>query len=711
MDDIRTERAFDPDERYGQDVKLPERTGNEQERQNVLRKLESWWQECRAMHAENRQQMIIDADFYDGDQFDEETRAVLEGRNQAPLVYNIIHPTIQWVVGTERRTRIDWKVLGRGPEDQNMAEVKTDTMKYVSDTNNAGWMRSVAFKDAVIVGVGWTEEFLRTDVLEEEIGVRHQDWKQMWWDPFSRALDMSDCRYIFRAKDLDVDVAITMFPEHAQVLNSQAREFGDSDMDDIEGASEDLPSMFYNSESRKAKAQMYLGGVTSTETTTRARVRVIECEFKRTVAAKRIRSLAREFDDLHGATFDPQNPDPRVEEGKRRGVISLIDGVTDRVWKAFFVPGTLLGLAPLQYRHGKFSFTPIWCYRRHRDGMPYGLIRQVRDPQEDYNKRRGKALFAMSVNRVLYEEDAFSEDDEDDMLDETAKPNGRIRLRSNALAAGKIRIDEPLDVAQGHLNLAEQSKTQILETVGVTRDNLGQESSASSGKAILAKQQQGAVVTAEVFDNYRLAIKLSGQKTLQLIEQYMLVPKVIRVLGDDQKPKFVEINQPYVDPWTGQVLFNNDIAASQADFIVDQQDYRETMRMAMAEQLFEMIGRLPPEMAIQFLDLPIDLSDIPNKHEWVARIRKFNGMDAEPLTAEQENDQRAAAERARRAEELQQEVIAAKARRDNAAASEAEARAANQRLQGKAQAIDVAGLAAASVPLVPAADRLYQAPT
>ena len=159
------------------------------------------------------------------------------------------------------------------------------------------------------------------------------------------------------------------------------------------------------------------------------------------------------------------------------------------------------------------------------------------------------------------------------------------------------------------------------------------------------------------------------------------------------------------------MLFNNDIAASQADFIVDQQDYRETMRMAMAEQLFEMIGRLPPEMAIQFLDLPIDLSDIPNKHEWVARIRKFNGMDAEPLTAEQENDQRAAAERARRAEELQQEVIAAKARRDNAAASEAEARAANQRLQGKAQAIDVAGLAAASVPLVPAADRLYQAPT
>ncbi len=392
-------------------------------------------------------------------------------------------------------------------------------------------------------------------------------------------------------------------------------------------------------------------------------------------------------------------------------MISLIDGVTDRVWKAFVGPGTLLGLAPLQYRHGKFSFTPIWCYRRHRDGMPYGLIRQVRDPQEDYNKRRGKALFAMSVNRVLYEEDAFSEDDEDDMLDETAKPNGRIRLRSNALAAGKIRIDEPLDVAQGHLNLAEQSKTQILETVGVTRDNLGQESSASSGKAILAKQQQGAVVTAEVFDNYRLAIKLSGQKTLQLIEQYMLVPKVIRVLGDDQKPKFVEINQPYVDPWTGQVLFNNDIAASQADFIVDQQDYRETMRMAMAEQLFEMHRSVA---ARDGNPIP-GPANRPIRHPEQARV----GF---PHSQVQRNGRGAADCRAGKRSARRRRTgtpcggTAAGSDRGKSPPRQrggvkAEARAANQRLQGKAQAIDVAGLAAASVPLVPAADRLYQAPT
>ncbi len=715
MDEIRTEPAFDPDSRYtgpggvflqGLPPAKTNAKANAEEVRRVLSQLEDWFQEGRDMHADNRREQFIDSDFYDGDQIDPETRAELEDRNQAPLVYNIIHPTIQWVVGTERRTRIDWKVLPRGSEDVGAASAKTSLLKFTSDANNAGWERSAAFKDAVRVGVGWTEEFLRTDALEEEVGIRHQRWQEMWWDPFSRAANAQDCRWMDRSKYTDLDYAIAMWPDHAPALRAAAVQFAEAEEDQVDEW--DLPSIFMQAHRRDDPRKRFLG-VTGGTNRWRTRVRIHETWFKRPKVQRRVRALVDSYSDLNGSVFDPSEELPEnVARAQQRGVISLVDSLTDTMWQAFWLPGTMLQLRPSPYRHNRFPFTPIWCYRRERDGMPYGLIRMVRDPQEDYNKRRGKALFAMSTHRVLFEDDAFHEDDEEEGLEQATMPNGQVRLRPGGLA--KIKVETMADVAKGHLELAEQSKTQILETSGVTRDNLGQESSAASGRAILAKQQQGAVVTAEVFDNYRLAIQLSGQKMLSIIEQYVTMPKQIRILGPTGGAEFLTINEPHFDPMTGEVWFDNDVTKGLADFVVDQQDYRETQRMAMAEQLFEMIGRLPPEMAIMLMDLPIELSDLPNKDEFIRRIRAMNGTDPQPEDPNAAAEQAAQQQAQQRQQQLQEEIAAAKADRERAAAENLRAQAKAKSMEGRAKSLDVAALAAASIPLVPAADRLYEPP-
>lgn len=715
MRDVQTEAAFDPNSRYmgaggvfleSLPAEKPKAKVKAEEAAKILRQVQDWWQEGRDMHADNRREQHIDSDFYDGNQFDPETRAELEDRNQAALVYNIIHPTIQWVVGTERRTRIDWKVLPRGSEDGEAAQAKTSLMKYVTDANNAGWERSAAFKDSVRVGVGWTEQFLRTDTLEEEVGVRHQRWAEMWWDPFSRQANMQDCRWMDRNKYTDLDYAIAMWPEHADALRAAAVQFSEAEEDQVDEL--DLPSIFMSSERRDDPRRRFLG-VTGNSNRWRTRVRIHETWFKRPKVQRRVRALVSGYAEINGAVFDPADPLPEdVAQAQQRGVISLIDSLTDTMWQAFWIPGALLQCKPSPYRHNRFPFVPIWCYRRERDGMPYGLIRMVRDPQEDYNKRRGKALFAMSTHRVLYEDDAFHEDDEDEGLEQAVMPNGQVRLRPGGLQ--KIKIETMTDVAKVHLELAEQSKTQIMETSGVTRDNMGQESAATSGRAILAKQQQGAVVTAEVFDNYRLAIQLSGQQTLSIIEQYMTMPKQIRILGPTGGAEFLMINEPHFDPQTGEVWFANDVTKGNADFVVDQQDYRETQRMAMAEQLFEMIGRLPPEMAIMLMDLPIELSDLPNKTEFIRRIRAMNGTDPQPADPAAEAAQNAQQQAQQRAQQLQEEVAMAKADRERAAAENLRAQAKAKQIEGRGKALDVAALAAAAIPLVPAADRLYEPP-
>ena len=174
--------------------------------------------------------------------------------------------------------------------------------------------------------------------------------------------------------------------------------------------------------------------------------------------------------------------------------------------------------------------------------------------------------------------------------------------------------------------LMDRDSEMIRDISSATRPNLGQESNLTSGKAILALQNQGGVVTAELFDNLRYAIQLQGELQLSLVEQFYSEEKVIRLTGSKGKIDWVNINTPEVDPATGEVRYLNDITASQDDFVVDEQDYSASLRQSMFETMMKLLSSLPPDISVQMLDLGFELSDIPGRDEIVSRIRKINGQ-------------------------------------------------------------------------------------
>ena len=38
-------------------------------------------------------------------------------------MFNEVKPTIDWIIGTERRTRVDYKILPREKDDEALAEI------------------------------------------------------------------------------------------------------------------------------------------------------------------------------------------------------------------------------------------------------------------------------------------------------------------------------------------------------------------------------------------------------------------------------------------------------------------------------------------------------------------------------------------------------------------------------------------------------------
>lgn len=588
-----------------------------------------------ARQSDNRFQMGIDADYYDHMQWTRDDADELEERGQVPRVYNKIKSAIDWILGTEKRTRIDWKILARRKDGEKSATSKTELMKYIADANRQQYARSRAFNDCIKAGVGWLEECVFDNDDGEPLYLGWESWRNMLWDSVNPSFDISDGRYVFRVKWVDIDVAATWFPDRKDLISRCA-----VDGYDYSNASDDTDDAM---ESSEAAAMDYAisGSVTTRK---RRRVRVIEAWYKIPQRVKVIKASADHV--LKGEIYNDQ--DPAHKEAVAGGLVSVAERVRMVTRLAVLCRHGLLFDAPSPYKHNKFPFTAVWCYRRDRDNLPYGVIRGLRDPQDDLNKRISKSLAILSTNKTIMEKGAV--DDLEDFAREVARPDAIIvKNKGKAL---DINVDR--DLAPAHLEFAQMDMKMIQDVSGVTDENMGRESNATSGKAIIARQDQGAMATAEPFDNLRLASQVSGEKTLALSEQFYREEKIIRLIGPKGNVEFKTINDPSLpESW---------IAASKADYIVAEQDFRDSMRIAAQEQLGEMIAGLPPEVAIALLDIAVDMMDLgPQKDELLKRIRKINGQvdpDAE-ATPEELQAQQSAMQAQQAQQELAQRGMAA----------------------------------------------------
>lgn len=596
---------------------------------------------------ENRYQQALDEDYFDSIQYTEEELAELRERGQPATVYNVIQQSINWVTGAERRGRTDFKVLPRGKEDAKAAEGKTKYLKYLSDVNRTPFHRSRAFEDAVKVGIGWLECGKQDEDDGEPLYDRYESWRNMLWDSASTELDLSDCRYIFRSKWVDEDIARALAPSRAAQIADSCEDgalFGGFELSDGDMAMDQAEWERDNDS----------GSFTSDITSKRRRVRLIEAWYRMPEKVKKIRGGA-----FNGQIFD--EADDRHQEAIATGAV-LVEKVMMRTRIAIMTPKHLLWEGPSPYRHNRFKFIPIWGYKRGRDGLPYGMIRGLRDIQDDVNKRMAKALHILSSNKVIMDEGTLPDGVTiDDFAAEVARPDAVIIKRPGK----ELVLNADRDLAPAHLELASRNIAMIQQASGVTDELLGRSTNAVSGVAVQRRQEQGSLATSRFFDNLRLAEQMRGELELSLVEQYVTEAKQFRITNQRGAPEFAQVNDG---------LPENDITRTKADFVISEADWRATMREAAVAEFTDLLSKMPPQVAMVVLDLVVDSMDIPNRDEIVKRIRAVTGQrdpDASELTPEELQAMQAQAAQ----QQLQQAQIEADLREKNAKAAQAEAQA------------------------------------
>jgi hypothetical protein len=638
-----------------------------------------WFVNEASRQSHNRQMMAKCEAFYDSEQWEAEDAQIVRDRGQNPVVYNEIKPTIDFLIGTERRSRVDFYVVAEdeGDEAEEDAQNKTKLLKYLDDVNKAAFERSYAAEDCFKAGLGWLEVGLRGDRSGVPIFIGAESWRNILWDSKAQRRDLSDARYFFRVKVVDLDIAEAIFPDKVEQLRAAAQtgdvvagSMGWRGQDGLIGGLD----AFNELSDRDTGLSGSVGAIVDS-LNCRDRVMLIECWYR-----------------------EPMKRDPMVG--------GMSDPVEFRTVVAIMTESETLLEAESPYKHDGPPFIPIWCYRNRRTGLPYSLALPLLGPQEALNHRMSKSLYEASANQMEIEQSAIDEETGmglEELRDEWNRPDGVAVYADGALQNNRVRRRDNPNAAKEQLMLAEADKQTIRAMSSVNEENRGLRSAATSRVAMDAKAERGSVGTAELFDNLLLARQMEGEITLSLAEQYVKQPITVRVAGESgSKVDRVKLNEPVAGG------YRNDITTRRTHFVVGEQAWKQSYAEAAFESLMNVLTQLAsaaPAVVVNLLDVVFEMHpNLPRKKAILSRIRAINGqqdengkMTPEQAAAQQQKQALAKAQFEAEMAKVQAEIHKARAQGDKLDADAILTRVTA--LYEAAQAAQVIGMTPAITPI------------
>lgn len=329
-----------------------------------------------------------------------------------------------------------------------------------------------------------------------------------------------------------------------------------------------------------------------------------------------------------------------------------------------------------------------------RDGNRYGVVRAWISIQDEINKRRSKMLHLLSVRQTFGNQ---SIGDKNALRKELARPDGHIELAGGAELNKDFGVLPTGDLAQGQRELLSEAKNEI-DAVGVNAALSGNEGRVMSGRALLAKSEQGLSELGPTFDSFSQFQLDVYRKIWSRIRQFWTAEKWVRVTDDERNVKFVGLNQPLtlgeqlleefkkqpgatpeqiaqaeqqakMDPQMQVVVgTKNHVAQMDVDLVLDEVPASATLQTEAFDQLMTIAphaGSMPPQM----FEALIEVSPLRNKEKVLKKLRgEEEGAIPPQVRQQMEQMQAAGQELEQQLQEMQQKLAQAEAKATEAAA-------------------------------------------
>lgn len=298
---------------------------------------------------------------------------------------------------------------------------------------------------------------------------------------------------------------------------------------------------------------------------------------------------------------------PRIRDVKRKKVVSYIMSGGE------FLSG------PHEWMGKRIPIIPVWGeeYRIGDRKVRTSLIHFAKDAQRMINYWRSASVEALALApKAPWLVTPKNVEGYEGLWKTAGQGNPAVLMYNPDPMTGKPERQMPAPVQSAMLQEAALSQDDLKATTGLYDAALGAQSNETSGKAIMARQQEGDISTYAFLDNLLQAIEETGRILVEMIPKVYDVPRQIRILGKKMESKVVMVNDG------GQY----DLTRGKYDVNCVTGPSFTTQRQ-MAAEAFQSFVQSAPATAPVLIPRMVESMDLPDAKEIAEELRGISGTE------------------------------------------------------------------------------------
>lgn len=601
-----------------------------------------------------------DFSFRDGDQWSEEEKQILKEELRPVLTFNLTKSSVDLIMGMNEDNKVVHRAAPFEPSDSFLCEVLNDLSDYFKESNDFALEEDGALESATVCGRGFVgidfapdpKKFGEIQITEVNIPVH-----EVHFDPSARRPNLEDASYIVWDRWLSKEDFKIKYPKVSEnkmedLIQNVTRFSNSSDPVSEDGIPISDPEDTDYEREMDSDINFYDNH--------KSMIRVVHMEYWEYYQRFYVfNPETGEFQEVPKCPGPAEKAAFLEEYGEELTCETMFD---KRVKWLQFSGNEILydDVAPLQYPG--FSIVPVIAYRdvSMRTANHFGIVRLMKDPQREINKRWSQALNMLNQQvqpGVYAETDAFV--DEQQALQSMKVAGDITYVNAGALTSGKIKERTVPTFPNAPMQMEQFSQDIMKKITGINPDLLGQDRGRQEpGVVVRLRQQQGMTLLKPLFRNFNTMKKELFKRQLAIIMTYMPDQQMFRVLGsndqyaiDPESGMLVDTLSAIVDEESGELQgFSlmadiRDVRNLEYNIAAEEAPGNMTKRMLELQGLMEMsqILPVPPEQIIEKLD--IGASD---KRKWLEYI------DSQQQAQQQQQEEMLAKEMEFRERELGQ---------------------------------------------------------
>jgi hypothetical protein len=541
----------------------------------------------------NRQEALDDLKFSSGDQWPVEVQNSRNLEARPCLTINKLDGFIRQVCNQQRQARPRMKAHSmNSAANAKVADILTGIFKHIEVNSDADTAYDTAFEFAVRMGWGYyrvVTDYVREDSFDQEIYIKPiSNPFTVYFDPNSRMPDGSDAETCLITEVMSKKEFKAQYPNADDGGNFNNRGTGDADADWI--MKEDIRiAEWWFTERKKTKLLLLSDGT---------------------------------------QVFKDEAPSPELMAEAGIFVVSERDTLRKVIkWCK------LTGLEVLEESTwmGKYiPIVPVYGQQITIDDKrkKYGLVRMAKDPQRMYNYWRTalteSVALAPKAKWLLAEGQDEGHENEWAQANIKAAPVLRYKQKDieGQSAPVPVRL-QPEPPPAGIVEATASINNDLQTVVGIFDSNQFAQGN-QSGKAIRGQQMQIDMTNFHYFDNLTRSLKHTGRIILDLIPKIYDKERVMRIIGYDNRPEMVTINQRTVDD-EGVEKILNDVTTGEYDVFMDTGPGYQSKRQEAVESMVPLL-QSNPELFQAAGDLVFRNMDFPGADVIADRLAAMNPM-------------------------------------------------------------------------------------